>query len=109
MTVLTKLDLFWLHSDCPTRVKIIALDAIIRAKLLYGLESAQLGEEALKKLDISNLKTMRKVLGMKTTYVARDNTNKRVYEEANKKVKEQGGKKEIVTFRVAYEKAKQKR
>ena len=50
---------------------------------------------------------MRKVLGMKTTYVARENTNKRVYEEANKKVKEQGGKKEIVTSRVAYEKAKQ--
>ncbi len=56
MTVLKKLDLFWLHSDCPTRIKIIALDAIIRAKLLYGLESAQLGEGALKKLDVFHLK-----------------------------------------------------
>ena len=41
----------------------------------------------MKKLDIFHLKTMRKVLGMKTTYVARENTNKRVYEEANKKVR----------------------
>ena len=33
MATLKKLDLFRLHSDCPARVKIITLDAAIRAKL----------------------------------------------------------------------------
>ncbi len=66
MATLKKLDLFWLHSNCPARVKIITLDAVIRAKLLYGMESAQLGETELKRLDQIHLKAMRKILGYKT-------------------------------------------
>ena len=60
MATLKKLDLFWLHSDCPTRIKVITLDAVIRSKLLYGMESAKLGETELKRLDQIHLKAMRK-------------------------------------------------
>ena len=60
MATLKKLDIFWLHSDCPARVKVITLDAVIRAKLLYGMESAKLGETELKRLDKIHLKAMRK-------------------------------------------------
>ncbi len=60
MVTLKKLDLFWLHSNCPARIKIITLDAVIRSKLLYGTESAQLGEAELKRLDNTHLKAMRR-------------------------------------------------
>ncbi len=66
MATMKKLDLFWLHGDCPTRVKNITLDAVIRAKLLYGMESAKLGETELKRLDQIHLQAMRKILGYKT-------------------------------------------
>ena len=52
MQTLKRLDLYWRHSNCPTRTKLIAADAVIRAKLMYGIESAQL-----------------------TTFVDRSNTN----------------------------------
>ena len=42
MTILKRLDIFWRHCEVTVGFKITALDAVIRAKLLYGLESAQL-------------------------------------------------------------------
>ncbi len=81
MATLRKLDLLWLHSNCPARVTIITLDAAIRPKLLYWLESAQLGEAELRKLDLIHLKTMRKILGYTTTYVNRENTNSKIYKD----------------------------
>ena len=47
MGTLNKLDLFWKHSDCPEKFKLLALDAVIRSKVLYGLESAELGTAML--------------------------------------------------------------
>ncbi len=93
MATLKTLDLFWLHSDCPARIKIITVDAVIRAKLLYEMESAQLGEPELKRLDQIHLKAMRKILGYKTTFVDREKTNAKVYRDLNERVKDQGSKK----------------
>ena len=42
MPTLTKLNKFWLHSNCPTSLKIIVQDVVMRSKLLYGLESVEL-------------------------------------------------------------------
>ena len=42
MIVLKRLDLFWGHSNCSLRQKLIAYDAVIKSKLIYGMESAQL-------------------------------------------------------------------
>ena len=52
MTVVKKLDLFWRHSTCPTPFKLTVLDAVIRAKLLYGMDSAQLNTAQLRKLEV---------------------------------------------------------
>ena len=30
MAVMTKLDLFWRHSDCPTHIKVYTADAVLR-------------------------------------------------------------------------------
>ena len=109
MITLKKLDFFWRHSDCPERFKLLALDAVLRSKLLYGLESAELGSALLNKLDAFQLKGLRKILKLKTTSVNRSNTNKVVMDLANTKVKQQGGSKELKQFSQAYKAAKKKR
>ena len=60
MATMKKLDLFWRHSDCPTHVKVHVADAVLRSKLLYGLESAQLIPSVLKQLETFQLKVLRK-------------------------------------------------
>ena len=55
---------------------------------MYGLESAQLNDTAKRRIDAFQLKGLRKILNLKTTYVDRNNTNQRVYEQAQEKVNE---------------------
>ena len=45
-----KLEDYWKHSDCPLREKLIVHDAVIRSKLMYGLESAHLTETLKEKM-----------------------------------------------------------
>ena len=86
MATLKRLDLFWLHGDCGARVKLHVYDAVIRSKLVYGLESLQLNATTLKQLDVFQLKGLRTILGMTTTYVDRTNTNREVYARAEERM-----------------------
>ena len=53
MAILKRLDIFWLHCDCSKRLKLQVFNAVIRSKLLYGLESLQIIDHILtKKRDI---------------------------------------------------------
>ena len=74
MIVQTKLDQFWLCSNCPIKRKVEVYNAVIKSKLLYGLEPLQLRESLKKNLDTLQLKGLREILKMKTTYVNRNNT-----------------------------------
>ena len=89
MTILKRLDIFWRHSSCPVAFKITTLDAVVSAKLLYGLDSAQLSTAQQNKLEIFHLKGLRKILRMKTTYVDRSNTNRHIIDQANSKIHQQ--------------------
>ena len=62
MATMKKLDLFWRHSNCDIAVKVYTADAILRAKLLYGLESAQLIPSVAKRMETLQLKVLRKIL-----------------------------------------------
>lgn len=109
MVIMKKLDIFWRHSDCSTAIKIYTAEAVLRAKLLYGLESAQLIPSVAKKLETFQRKVLRKILNMKTTYVERSNTNDKVFQKANEKLEEEGKTKTVVTFIEAYQKQKKKK
>ena len=74
---------FWTNPNCPTKFKLIIFDAVIRSKLVYGLDSLQINEGTLKHLNAFQLKGLRKILGLKTTYVERANSNKVVFSKAN--------------------------
>ena len=57
----------------------------------------------LSKLDTFQLKGLRKMLKMKTTYIDRENTNEKVYQEANKRCK---GECDIIPLSEQYRNAK---
>ena len=59
---LEKLDELWKHGNHEAREKLIIYDAVIRTKLMYGIESLQLNQDQLKKLDTFQLKGMRQIL-----------------------------------------------
>ena len=58
-------------------------DAVIRSKLVYGLESLELTAGNMSHLNAFQLKGLRKILKLKTTYIVRANTNKSVFEKAS--------------------------
>ena len=51
----------------------------LNPKSLYGLESAPLNEYTKHELDIFQLKGIRKILGIKTTFIDRSQDTKRIY------------------------------
>jgi hypothetical protein len=115
---LKKLDQFWLHSDCTSKFKIEVLNAVIRSKILYGMESAEIQLETLRRIDTFQLKGLRKILGLTTTFgqmehgVARSNDNKLVIDKAtevlNKDRPRKSKPKQLETFSDFYSKQKLK-
>jgi len=109
MAIMKKLDIFWRHSDCPTHIKVYTADAVLRSKLLYGLESAQLIPSVLKKLETFQLKVLRKILKIDTTYINRVNSNASIFNRINTTMEAEGKSKRVISFVDAYNKIKRKR
>ena len=61
MGTLKKMHTFWRHSNCSIKFKLNVIQAILVAKVLFGLESAELPDTAMKTLDVFHLKCLRKV------------------------------------------------
>ena len=106
MATLRRLDLFWRHSNCTAALKLHVMNAVVRAKLLYGLESAQLSDTHVAKLNTFQLKGLRKILHMKTTFVERANTNQLVIQKANETLGEGGRGKRLELFSEAYKQSR---
>ena len=79
-----KLFPYWKATGASKKWKLIVFDAVIRSKLLYGLETVQLTQAMCKKIDAFQLRGLRRILNMSTTFINRANTNANVYEEATK-------------------------
>ena len=60
-------------------------------KLLYGLETVHLTQSLQRKVDAFQLLGLRKILGLTTTYVNRQNTNEFVVRKANEELGHQPG------------------
>ena len=78
-----KLNAYWKATRATKRWKIILYDAIIRSKLLYGLETIHLTPALAKKLDAFQYRGLRKIMGMSSTYINRANTNQRLLAAAS--------------------------
>ena len=84
MVILKKLDNFWNNHNCNNKFKIQVFDAVIRSKLVYSMESLEIPQGVLSKMNTFQLKGLRKILKLQTTYMDRANTNHRIFEEINK-------------------------
>ena len=87
MGTLKKMHVYWRHSNCNLKHKLMVVQAVLFSKILFGLESAELTTGALRSLDTFHLKCLRKILKLKTTFVERANTNAEVYRKANEQLK----------------------
>ena len=59
---------------------------MITAKIVYALESLSLPDKLLDELNTFRLRGLRQLLGMKTTFIKRGNTNAPVLKKANEYV-----------------------
>ena len=59
---------------------------------MCGLKSVVFNESHVRKLDGLQLKGLRKILKLPTTFINRETTNAFVYAEANKEIQRLGGK-----------------
>ena len=107
MAILKKLDIYWRKANPSCSQKLLVYDAIIRSKLLYGLESAAMNQTTKHKLDTFQLKGLRKILGVNTTCIDRSKDNKTVMDMAQKKVNDETKKhktpKQLKPFSQVYE------
>ena len=83
MAILKKLDIFWLKTQCSKKWKLLVYNAVITSKVLYGLETLEPTESASRLLNTFQLRGLRKIIRLHTTYIQRQNTNDYVYQRAN--------------------------
>ena len=83
-----RLQTYWKATDASKKWQLLAFDAIIKSKLLYGLETAQVGKAALKRIDAFQLRGIRQILGKKHTYWDRSATNAHLFELASRHLSE---------------------
>ncbi len=78
----------WKKAAIPNRVKILVYDALIKSKLVYGFETATMNDNTKKRIDAFQLKSLKQILKLRTTFIDKRNTNERVFELANKAINE---------------------
>ena len=84
MVTLHKMHIFFYNSDNTIARKLQMFNAILRAKIMYGLETAVLTAAELNKLDVFQLRCLRKILKLPTTYINRTYTNDYIRTQLNK-------------------------
>ena len=62
-----KLETIWKTSKISTPLKLRLWDALIRSRLVYGIDSARLTDDLRKKLTAFQMKGIRQILKLKTT------------------------------------------
>ena len=76
-------SLFWKDPTTNKKWQLLMYDAVIKSKLLYSLETIHLTQSLRKKVDAFDLRGLRRILKLTTTFIDRRNTNTRVYELAS--------------------------
>ena len=61
-----KLEAYWKATEASKKWQLLILDAVIKSKLLYGMETVQITEAMMKRIDAFLMKGLRKILGKNT-------------------------------------------
>lgn len=76
-----QLKLFWDKANTGAHWKLRVFNAIVRSKLMYGLENLQLTHAEMNKLDAFQMKSLRRILNVPPTFIDRTQTNQVVREQ----------------------------
>ena len=76
-----RMKIFWNKANTSIRWKIQVFNAIIRSKLLYGLECIQLTNAEISRINAFQNNFLRRILGKPPTFIDRSETNERMYRE----------------------------
>ena len=69
MITLQRLHIFWRHGDLSFKHKLAVYNAVIRTKMIYGLESLALNKDACRRIDAFYFKGLRKMLKLPSTFL----------------------------------------
>ena len=67
-SIFNRMHIFWCNSKACKSFKLLVYNSIIRSKLMYGLEAAQLNPPHIRSLETCHLKGLRSILKIQTTY-----------------------------------------
>jgi hypothetical protein len=90
-----KLKHFWKNRHLSTNYKLQTYDAVIRSKIVYGLESARMTPTLIKKLVGFQMKGIRQILNLQHPYIVRENSHENVMIKANQKITSEGKTRQI--------------
>ena len=76
----SQLQLFWSKAGTTVKWRLRMFEAALSSKLLYGLETTQLTKSELNSIDAFQMKMLRKILRVPSTYIDRAWTNQRIIE-----------------------------
>ena len=82
-----KLNSYWKATEASKQLKLLIFDAVLKSKLVYGMETVQLTEAMINKLDAFQMKGLRCCIGKKHTYWDRTATNESILETATRIVR----------------------
>ena len=80
---LWKLDVYRKATEASKKWQLLIFEAVIKSKLLYGMETVQLTEAMMKRIDAFQMKGLRKIRGKKHTYWDREAINENILDQAN--------------------------
>ena len=78
-----QLKLLWSKANTSTKWKLQVFNAIIKTKLMYGLETIQPTQNEMDKIDAFQIKCIRRILRIPPTFIDRSQTNWTVRDTAS--------------------------
>ena len=98
-----KLLPYWKATNANVKWQLIIFDAVNRSKLLYRLETIHLTGAMLKKIDAFQVRCLRKILKIPSTFIDRRNSNRVVLQRCTAILyANQGDQREFELFSQSY-------
>jgi hypothetical protein len=98
-----KLLPYWKATNANVKWQLLIFDAVIRSKLLYGLETIHLTGAMLKKIDAFQMRCLRRILKIPSSFIDRRYSNRVVLQRCTAILyTNQGDQREFELFSQSY-------
>ena len=98
-----KLLPYWKATNANVKWQLLIFDAVIRSKLLYGLETVHVTGAMLKKIDAFHMRCLRRILKIPSTFIDRRYSNRVVLQRCTEILfANQGDQRQFEIFSQSY-------